>query len=158
MAQRDVLPMARTEGLLTQELDDELLIYDRESHDAHSLAPAAATLWRACDGRTPVGELARTLGLARDEVEAALAVLEERGLMMPVPDGPRLSRRAALRGGLVAGGALAIGAPVIRSIVAPDAAAAGTAPCKPPGTQCAGSGECCSGNCFQYGGGFGQCF
>src|SRR5262249_13807665 len=54
-----VLPNARTEMLTTQELADEVLVYDMQRHRAHSLNRTAALVWRHCDGNTPVAEIAQ---------------------------------------------------------------------------------------------------
>jgi hypothetical protein len=47
-------PEARREGILSEELDGELLLYDVSTNVAHALAPVAATVWRSCDGRARV--------------------------------------------------------------------------------------------------------
>ncbi|MBW1688466.1 MAG: PqqD family protein, partial [Deltaproteobacteria bacterium] len=44
------------------ELPDELLVYDLERHKAHCLNPTAALVFKHCDGRTSVKQIARTLG------------------------------------------------------------------------------------------------
>jgi hypothetical protein len=63
MAQRGrpALPQARRDGLVVQELAEEVLVYDTERHKAHCLNPMAAAVWRHCDGRTGVAEIARRL-------------------------------------------------------------------------------------------------
>ena len=158
MSERDARPLARTDNLLTQELDDELLVYDRASHNAHSLDRRAATLWRACDGVNTVGDLEKVVGASRDEVVEALAALSARGLLVTPFESSGSSRRAMLRRGLVAGGVMAIGAPVIRSVLVPEPAGAQSpGPCVQNGDPCTSSAQCCSGNCFEYGGGSGAC-
>src|SRR5258707_380896 len=57
------LPRARTEGLLIQDLPDEVLVYDRERKTAHCLNHTAALVWRSCDGQTRVSEIAKRLAL-----------------------------------------------------------------------------------------------
>jgi DNA-binding transcriptional LysR family regulator len=52
------LPRARRDGLLEETLDEELLLYDQDSHTAHCLSPIAACVWRHCDGERDVTELA----------------------------------------------------------------------------------------------------
>lgn len=52
---------ARDHDLLVEECNRELLVYDLRTHRAHSLNSAAALIWRWCDGRTSVGELASRL-------------------------------------------------------------------------------------------------
>src|ERR1041384_5917464 len=57
-------PLARTDNLIVRELPDEVLVYDLERDKAHCLNSTAALIWRHCDGRTTISELARKL--ARD--------------------------------------------------------------------------------------------
>ena len=54
-------PRARTEGLVVRELPDELLVYDLERHRAHCLNPTAALVFKHCDGRRSVAQIARIL-------------------------------------------------------------------------------------------------
>jgi hypothetical protein len=54
-------PQARSEGLITKELEDEVLIYDSVSHQAHCLNALAAEIWKLCDGRTTPSEIAKQL-------------------------------------------------------------------------------------------------
>ena len=55
-------PLARKEGLIIQELPDEVLVYDLETDRAHCLNQTAAFVWQRCDGRTTAVEIARLLG------------------------------------------------------------------------------------------------
>jgi hypothetical protein len=103
-------PLARTEGLAVRALPDETLVYDRLRHKAHCLNPAAAAVWRLCDGRTDPAAMARLLhertGLPADEalVRLALDQLARRHLLAGDGEAPaapagaeRLSRREALK-------------------------------------------------------------
>jgi hypothetical protein len=56
-----IMPQARRDGLLVQDLAEEVLVYDTERHKAHSLNPMAAAVWRHCDGQTGVTEITRRL-------------------------------------------------------------------------------------------------
>jgi len=58
-------PKAREEGLIVEPLDDELLVYDTQSYRSHALNPTAAPVWRHCDGRISLPELARSSGTSR---------------------------------------------------------------------------------------------
>src|SRR5713226_10408745 len=62
MKQAQTKPLARREGLVIQELPDEVLVYDLERDRAHCLNETAAFVWERCDGRTTTGEIARSLG------------------------------------------------------------------------------------------------
>ncbi len=55
------LPKARSEGIISKEVDGELLIYDRACDRAHCLNETAAAIWTLCDGRTSVSMIALML-------------------------------------------------------------------------------------------------
>ncbi len=52
------LPRARKEGLLIQELPEEVLVFDLSTAKAHCLNHTAALVWRRCDGKK--GQLSAT--------------------------------------------------------------------------------------------------
>jgi hypothetical protein len=80
-------PLARTEGLSLTHLGEELMLYDEQSHKAHSLNATASWVWQHCDGQTSIAELAERLhrerGLPRSEelIRLALDQLARRGLL-----------------------------------------------------------------------------
>jgi streptogramin lyase len=114
-------PLARSEGLITEELDGELLVYDSESNLAHALDADAAALWRGCDGRTDTRTLAACCHTSHESVRVTLARLQELGLLEVEREGD--TRREALRKITIAGAGLAT-IPTISSIVVPTAAQA----------------------------------
>ncbi len=165
-------PHARKESLLVEELSDETLVYDEERHKAHCLNQTAAFVWRHCDGRTSVSELARLLedelGIPANEEVVWLALdrlervhlLQERG--EHGTETPRYSRRQLVTRLAQIG----IAVPMVVSIVSPLAAAAvscvtltecqarpasacgGTPICNNPGKCCRKQGpNCVSKNC-----------
>jgi hypothetical protein len=155
-------PVARRGGLLIRELPDELLVYDQEQHRAHCLNRTAAQVFRHADGTRTVGELALLLGPEAGEtvVEAALARLDEAGLLEGGAPPPGLSRREVVRR---VGIGAAILLPAVASIVAPtpaEAAATCATNCtgKPDGTPCTCFGAdpctatCTSDSCSDGGG------
>ena len=127
----DQKPLGRQDGVLVEDLEDETLVYDLQTHEAHCLNPAAALVWRGCDGRTTVRALTRCLpeaGLPGDEtlVWMALARLSDAGLVEPLefPAGRgRFSRKEVLRV-LGSAAALTLLLPAVDSVVAPLAAQA----------------------------------
>jgi hypothetical protein len=141
-------PQARQDGLVVEELPDEVLIYDTERHKAHCLNPAAAVVWKHCDGRNSVGEISRLLEselhtpASEDVVWHALEHLSRRHLLQarverPVSV-PRLTRREMLRHvGVAAGVAL------VTTIAAPYAAQAASKPCGNFGDICFQASDCC---------------
>ena len=127
---RPLMPCAREDQLVVEELPDETLVYDLERHKAHCLNPTAAFVWRHCDGQTSVSELARLLEdelatpaneevvwLALDRLER-VHLLQEQGQHRT--ETPRYSRRQVVR----KLGQIAV--PMVVSIVAPRAAHAAT--------------------------------
>jgi hypothetical protein len=165
---RALMPRARQDELVVEELPDETLVYDLERDKARCLNPTAALVWSHCDGRTSVAEVAALLGersatppdeavvwMALDRLSRAHLLRD--GVTLPA-DRAQYSRREMLRKlRRVAGISLLL--PVIESIVAPLAAAQGSCttdcgsapnctPCK-TGSQCIR--ECCNGNCVSSG-------
>ncbi len=129
---RALMPRARQDELVVEELEDETLIYDLKRHKANCLNRTAALVWRHCDGQTSVAEVAALLEehLATPTDEAVVwMALDRLGrahlLSEPVTlpaDKAQYSRREVLRTlRRVAGISLLL--PVIESIVAPRAAA-----------------------------------
>src|SRR4051812_49356910 len=51
-------PLGRSEDLIVQEVEDEVLVYDELSNRAHCLSADAARVWRACDGVKSEQEIA----------------------------------------------------------------------------------------------------
>jgi hypothetical protein len=128
----DFRPLARTQGLIFESLDDELLIYDVEDNLLCRLNRTAALVWQNADGSRTVDELADTLraelgDLADvDLVLVSLDRLHEHGLIAwgyepRDSDAAGLSRRRFIRRtGVVGTAALAL--PLVTSLVAPVAA------------------------------------
>ena len=144
------VPEARTEGLIVQQLADEVLVYDQDRHKAHCLNRTAALVWGRCDGRSSISEIAsRLAGETSSEVEAdvvwlAVEQLSRTHLLkgrVEAGDGG-MSRREVMRR-IGVGAAVAL--PLVTSIVAPKATEA--ANCRPSGASCNSSPQCCSGVC-----------
>ena len=131
-AKEGVMPRGRKAGLIVKNLNDEVLVYDLERDKAHSLNSSAAFIWKKCNGRRTVAEVAQELSkefkVPADEqtVWLALDQLSKFHLLeakVTRPSGvSQISRRQMMRIGAAAAFAL----PVIVSIVAPTAANAQT--------------------------------
>lgn len=146
-------PRMREQGLVVDDLPDEVLVYDLERHKAHCLNQTAALVWRQCDGHSTPREIARRLqaqfDLSGNESQCeelvwlALRQLQELHLLAePVALPPRptgMSRRHLIRN---LGLAAAVAVPVIVSIVSPTPVQAST--CIQAGGVCNGSVACCS--------------
>jgi len=81
------VPIARKEGLVVQEMPDEVLVYDLDENKAFCLNPTAAEIWKACDGHRSVADIALGLSHGGDEeakeniVWLALDQLREKNLI-----------------------------------------------------------------------------
>jgi hypothetical protein len=143
-------PVARKQGLVIQELPDEVLVYDLDRDLAHCLNTTAAFVWQRCNGRNTTAQIAQTLGrqfdCAVDEkiVWLALDQLGRNHLLDRQPALPPalmgMDRRAMVR---ALGLAAIVAVPVVKSIVAPTPAQAAT--CVPTGGGCSISAQCCKG-------------
>ena len=145
------LPRAREDELVVRELSDETLVYDQKRHRAYCLNRTAALVWRHCDGRTNVADMARrleeelNLPAGEDAVWLALKQLGRSHLLRervipPVLAGP-YTRRAVMKRMALVGAAVVI--PVVVSISAPTVAQAQSCinvVCAP-----GGNGELCGG-------------
>jgi Coenzyme PQQ synthesis protein D (PqqD) len=137
-------PLARSERVIIEALRDELLVYNLDNDEAHSLDASAAAIWRACDGALTVTEISARVGLSEAAVRSTVERLAGLDLLAAGSfTRPTHSRRAVLRRGLVAGAAVTAAAPLITSIVAP-AAAGTTSGCAALNESCVNQ-VCCSG-------------
>ena len=148
------VPRARTEGLVIQELPDEVLVYDRDRDKAHCLNQTAALVWKYCDGKTTVPSMVKRLesDLRTESVDEKVVwfalgqlskdhLLEEESFIPPTLMSG-LTRREMVR---VLGLAAVVAVPVVTSIVAPTPAQAAT--CLGSGAACTAGAQCCSGVC-----------
>jgi hypothetical protein len=55
-------PLSRSQDLVVQELNGELLIYDLRDHRAFALNETSTFVWKACNGETSVEEMGSKLG------------------------------------------------------------------------------------------------
>ena len=151
MTQPAGLPSVRTEGLLVQDVLDEIVVYDLDREKAHSLNPTAASVWTQCVRQTPRAEavalLSQKLGPGKGEtaLDFALAQFHRADLLQdPTPRVEGMSRRAVMR--RIGLAAAAASVPIVTSLVAPPAAHAQS--CLPEGSPCMADAECCSGICL----------
>ncbi len=149
---RALMPRARQDDLVVEEVQDETLVYDLKRHKACCLNRTAALVWQHCDGQTSVAKVAALLeeqfATPIDEAVVWMA-LDRLGrthlLTEPVTlpaDAAQYSRRNMLRTLRRAAG-ISLLLPVIESIVAPLAAA--QASCVTAAVCAASSPPSCSG-------------
>jgi hypothetical protein len=148
-------PAARKEGLVIQEMPDEVLVFDLETNKAHCLNETAAFVWKACDGKNSVADITKLFGnqsgtpVQENLVWLAIDQLNENNLLEAElkADFNGQSRREVIK---KIGLAAVIALPIISSLVAPTAALAVT--CSGVnGTGCVlasgTSSTCCGGVC-----------
>lgn len=140
-------PRAKRSGLVSEQLDDELIVYDPDRDRGHCLNRTAALVWRHADGENSVAELAAILREELDPVadenlvwHALDRLNAARLLEEPLPraaEQVRASRREFVRKvGLVGVASLLL--PMVTSVTAP-------APAQAQGGSGSSSGS--SGNC-----------
>src|SRR5688572_16576253 len=112
-------PIGRTNNLVVQEYEKELLVYDLTDHRAMSLNETSVRVWRACDGQKSVKDIADEIG---NEGITLLALSELKKAKLVDANVPELTkfegmpRREAIKK-IGLGAMLAL--PVIASIAAP---------------------------------------
>ena len=148
-------PMARQNGLVVQEMPDEVLVYDLDTNKAHCLNQSAALVWKSCDGNNSVADIVRQFEstgagkVTEDFVWLAIDQLGENGLLenQITPKFHGQSRRQVLK---TIGLASIVAVPVIASLVAPKSAL-GSVSCvctsnvictQPPQAGCASTSFC----------------
>jgi peptide-methionine (S)-S-oxide reductase len=143
---RTPAPSARRHRLFVQEVGDELVVFDQETRKAHRLNPTASFVWRACDGRTGVADIARTMrpkfGPAADAnlVRVALGLLDAARLLEDESRHARneiVERRRAFLQKSAAAGAVSLMMPVVATLSRPSLAAT-LSPVGPQGSSAPG--------------------
>jgi hypothetical protein len=148
-------PIARKNGLVVQEVPDEVLVYDLDSNKAHCLNQSAAIIWRSCDGNNSVTDIAKLVEnqaggkVTEDFVWLAIDQLSENNLLEKeiTSNFVGQSRREVIK---KIGLATMVAIPVIASLVAPPSAlAAQSCNCNnpsqcgtPPNLTCASTVNC----------------
>lgn len=154
MMSEPVKPLARKDGLVINELPEEIVVYDRASHKAHCLNRTAALIWKRCDGRTPPAKIARLLQkelkatVDEDLVWYALEQLGKDDLLTEKytrpSSGVQLSRRELVRR---LGLAAVVAVPLITTIVAPTPVEAASNCVNCNGILCCPPARCLNGAC-----------
>lgn len=138
-----MLPRAREKDIVVEKLDDETLVYDLRTDQAHCLNSTATLVWLNCDGKTDVAGIAKKISakigqpVNPDVVQLALQnltkshLLDENAIAASSP--VRVTRRELIR---TVGKTAAIALPLITSIVAGEAQSHGSCI---PSTTCSPS-------------------
>ncbi len=141
-------PTARTSDLVVQDVPGEVLVYDLTTNKAHCLNETAAMVWRSCDGRHSVGQIADIISLQagnnvpEDLVWLAIDQLNEINLLESEvkADFKGQTRREVIK---KVGLAAVIGLPIVASLAAPTNALAATS------CSCTGDHHC-TGACGTF--------
>ena len=139
------LPVARpAEEFLVETLADEVLVYDQINHQAHCLTPAAAIVWKLCDGgKVANARAALTAAGHAEALEVVIDQLTRAKLVRPVVTTVDKSRRRMFSATAVAAGVV-LASPVIYSIISPSVAEAASA-CQAKTQACSVANPCCKG-------------
>ena len=116
-------PKSRTDEIVVQELNGEILVYDLRDNRAMCLNETSSAVWRACDGSNSVADIAARVG-NEDIVWLALDQLKKEKLVDNTPESNRfdgMSRREVIK---KIGMGTAVALPIIAGLVAPPAASA----------------------------------
>jgi coenzyme PQQ synthesis protein D (PqqD) len=141
------VPVARKQGLVVQEMPEEVLIYDLDTNKAHCLNKTAAFVWKSCDGNKSVADITKSFendfGSSVDEdlVWLAIEQLGDKNLLNEsLPTGFKgQSRREVIK---KIGFAAVIALPVVASLAAPTSAlASASCACVVP-ADCAAQAGC----------------
>lgn len=118
------MPLARKDGLVVQDVQDEVLVYDLNSHKAHALNRPAGLIWRHCDGKNSVADIRSLLknelgsSLSDDFVWLAIDQLIDNDLLetSSIPNKNVFNRREVIR---KIGMTTVVALPLVASLVAP---------------------------------------
>jgi hypothetical protein len=151
----EIIPKARVNELVVQELGTELLIYDLKNHKAYCLNETSALIWQMCDGNRSVSGICRLIEkklkstIDKDFVWLAIDRLKTENLLENshevFVDFSGLSRREAIK---KVGLASMVALPLISSLIAPTAAMAqsgGCTTCIETGAECGTISDNCGG-------------
>lgn len=144
------VPVARKEGLVIQEMADEVLVYDLETNKAHCLNRTAAAIWKSCDGKNTVSDISKLLAdtsgavAGEDIIWLAIDRLNKTNLLEKrlTVDFDNQNRREVIK---KVGLAAVVALPIITSLVAPTVASAGSTCPASTGCTCQFSGTCTAG-------------
>lgn len=122
-------PIARKNGLVVQEVPDEVLVYDMDSNKAHCLNKTAGLVWKSCDGKNTVSDIASIVEassnspVSQDLIWLAIDQLNENNLMETAvpPTFSGQSRRDVIK--KIGLGAM-VALPIVASLAAPQSALA----------------------------------
>ncbi len=146
------VPVARKEGLVIQEMPEEVLVYDLDTNKAHCLNQTAAFVWKSCDGRNSVADITKLVGndsgtaIPEDLVWLAIDQLSEKNLLANnlKADFKGSTRREVIK---KIGLAAVIALPLVASLTAPTSVLAGNSCTCAAVADCVAKPPCPTNNC-----------
>ncbi len=142
-------PRSRKNDIVTQDIKDEMMIYDLNTNKAFHLNQTSAFVWSACDGNNSVSQIAQQLSIelktfvSEDFIWLTLNELIKMNLLESdkfTKTFTRFNRREMVKR---IGTASMIALPVVSSLVAPTSADAQST-CVNLGGTCTTSAQCCA--------------
>lgn len=146
-------PVARKQGLVVQEMPEEVLIYDLDTNKAHCLNNTAAFVWKSCDGKNTTKDIAQLFEVnsgtlvSEDLIWLAIDQLNEKNLLNKNVTAKfnLQNRREVIK---KIGMASMIALPIVASLAAPTSVMAATSCNCPSGAgDCTGQVGCPGTNC-----------
>lgn len=141
------VPVARKQGLVVQEMPDEVLIYDLDTNKAHCLNKTAAFVWKSCDGNKSIADITKSFEsdfgnpVEEDLVWLAIEQLNDKNLLSESlqTNFKGQNRREVIK---KIGFAAVVALPLVASLTAPSSAlASASCACVVPG-DCATQTGC----------------
>lgn len=143
-----ILPKARFENIVVQDLENEILVCDLKNDHVFCLNTTAGEVWKLCDGETSVDEIERILSrkfgrkVGQEMILLTLEHLSKQYLLDRKFPTNHVSRREMIRkAGLVS----MIALPFISSIAMPNSALAASGGLSAFGGPCTFNSNCQSG-------------
>jgi hypothetical protein len=123
------VPVARKQGLVVQEMPEEVLIYDLDTNKAHCLNKTAAFVWKSCDGNKSVADITKSFEsdfgspVQEDLVWLAIEQLNDKNLLSESlqTNFKGQNRREVIK---KIGFASVVAIPIVASLTAPSSALA----------------------------------
>lgn len=125
---RQKKPLSRRSDLVTQEIGNELLIYDLNENKAFNLNQTSAMIWQLCDGNRTISDIAHNMSgkldtnITEDFVRLALDQFSKDNLLENSPEFDfsveDISRRDVIR---KIGFSTLVALPIVSSLIAPAA-------------------------------------
>ena len=127
-------PIARTEHLIFEEVQDESVVYNPEQKKAYNLNSTLTWIWRRCNGQSTVQQIAADFGRqfetdnALEIVVSGLRQLQTSQLVDGMTDLGEMPESTVSRRSVVTAGSVLL--PAMVSVLAPPPAAAKSKPDK----------------------------